>query len=228
MPESLARDLPDAAPNPAPSFEPAEIGPFCSPAAAHAGARIGPNALIQVAGALENAFGKDETATVFAEAGLSRYLEQLPTSLVLETEAIRLHHTLRRRLGLRKAELLSRDAGRRTADYLLAHRIPRTAQILLKLMPRRLASHLLVGAIGRHSWTFAGSGRFIGRGGRPTRLSISDCPLSRGIESNGPVCDYYTATFERLFRVLVSPDAYAIETDCKAAGAESCRFEVRF
>ena len=227
MPETLARKLPEAARKPAPSFALAETGPVCSPAAMHAGARIGPNALIQMAEALRETLGATEAEAVFAEAGLSHYLGHPPSSLVLETEAIRLHQTLRRLLGPRKAELLSRNAGRRTADYLLAHRIPRSAQLLLKLMPRRLASHLLVNAISRHAWTFTGSGRFHGQAGRPVRLSILNSPLSRGIAADGPVCSYYTATFERLFRVLVSPDAYAVETACKATGAEACRFEIR-
>ena len=227
MPETLARKLPEAIHRPAPSFALAETGPVCSPAALHAGARIGPNALIQIANALEEALGAKEAAAVFAEAELSHYLAHPPRSLVLETEAIRLHHALRRRLGSRQAELLSRSAGRRTADYLLAHRIPRSAQLLLRLMPRRLASHLLVNAISSHAWTFAGSGRFRGQAGRPVKLSILDSPLCRGIEADRPVCDYYTATFERLFRVLVSPDSYAVETACRATGAEACRFEIR-
>jgi divinyl protochlorophyllide a 8-vinyl-reductase len=43
-----------------------------------------------------------------------------------------------------------------------------------------------------------------------------------------PACDYYAATFERLFTVLVHPDAKVVETDCMGRGASACRFEIRW
>ena len=48
----------------------------------------------------------------------------------------------------------------RTGDYLLAHRIPKPVQALLKRLPAPLAARVLLAAITRHAWTFAGSGRF--------------------------------------------------------------------
>ncbi|WP_119166292.1 bacteriochlorophyll 4-vinyl reductase [Algihabitans albus] len=228
MSQTCAKDLPEAAPNPESLLGVAEAGPCCSPLAGRAGARIGPNSLIQVASALEVTVGAERTALLFAGAGLSHRLAVPPQSLVPELEAVRLHGHLRRSLGLRTAQAVAREAGRRTADYLLAHRIPRVAQIALRLLPRRLASHLLVKAIGRNAWTFVGSGVFVGRGGRPARLAVFDGPLCRGVTADSPLCDYYTATFERLFRKLVDADAYGVEIDCQASGAQVCRFEIRF
>jgi divinyl protochlorophyllide a 8-vinyl-reductase len=42
------------------------------------------------------------------------------------------------------------------------------------------------------------------------------------------VCDFYAATFERLYRELVDPRTTAVETACAAAGAAECVFELRF
>ncbi|WP_235823343.1 4-vinyl reductase [Azohydromonas sediminis] len=43
-----------------------------------------------------------------------------------------------------------------------------------------------------------------------------------------PACDFYAATFERLFRALVHPRASVAETACEACGDDACRFEVRW
>ncbi|MFG5410971.1 V4R domain-containing protein [Piscinibacter sakaiensis] len=75
---------------------------------------------------------------------------------------------------------------------------------------------------------FAGSGRFeaaAGSGGRAT-LTIRGNPLCRGQLALAPACDYYAATFERLFRVLVHPDCRVAEVACEARGDTACRFEV--
>ena len=228
MPEMLPRRLPSAEAKPKALLESVEAGPSCSPLARRAGARIGPNSLTQVASALKASVGVERTKRIFAETGLTHRLVAPPQSLVPEIEAIRLHGHLRQALGAREAQVVVRDAGQRTADYLLAHRIPKAAQLLLRLLPGPVASHLLVEAIARNAWTFAGGGRFSGRGGRPTLLTLVNGPLSYAVETDRPVCDYYTATFERLFRKLISSDAYCIETACQACGAQACRFEIRF
>jgi divinyl protochlorophyllide a 8-vinyl-reductase len=123
---------------------------------------------------------------------------------------------------------VSHAAGVATADYLLAHRIPKPVQLLLKLLPAPLACRLLLAAISRHAWTFAGSGRFDARPGRPTLLTIRDNALCRGQHSDHPVCDYYAATFEQLFRVLVHRQARVTELSCEARGDDACSFEIRW
>ena len=100
--------------------------------------------------------------------------------------------------------------------------------MLLKRLPSHLSSTLLLRAIGRHAWTFAGSGTFSVRPGRPLRLVIAGGPISRGAKAGEAVCDFYAATFERLYRELVDPRTRAVETACEAAGAAECVFELRF
>lgn len=43
------------------------------------------------------------------------------------------------------------EAGRATADYILAHRIPASAQVVLRILPHRLAARALARAIARHA-----------------------------------------------------------------------------
>jgi divinyl protochlorophyllide a 8-vinyl-reductase len=190
--------------------------------------RIGPNAIIRMAEAVTARHGAGAAARLFLAAGLSRHLVEPPSHMVDEAEVIRLHVELRAMFGLEAARDLSRDAGRRTADYLLAHRIPKPMRALLPRLPARIGSRILLAAVARHAWTFAGSGHFSARPGRPVRLRIRDCPLCRGAESDQPLCEFYAATFERLFRVLVHPDATGRQTSCQASGAPACEFEIRW
>ncbi len=46
--------------------------------------------------------------------------------------------------------------------------------------------------------------------------------------ATAPLCDYYAATFERLFRALVHPRAVVVETACEACGADACRWRKPF
>lgn len=190
--------------------------------------RIGPNAIVRVAEAVTARHGAGATARLFLAAGLSRHLTTPPTRMVDEAEVIRLHAELRAMFGLEAAQALSREAGRLTAGYLLAHRIPKPMRVLLPRLPARLASRVLLAAVSRHAWTFAGSGHFTARPGRPVRLRIEDCPLCRGAESDEPLCEFYSATFEHLYRALVHPDATGRQSACQASGAPACEFEIRW
>lgn len=196
----------------------------------HAGTagRIGPNAIIRVAEVLRERLGADAMARLFGLAGLAAYVEHLPEAMVDEAEVTHLHAVLRASLGATAAAQVAREAGTRTGNYLLAHRIPKPVQALLKLLPAPLAARVLLSAITRHAWTFAGSGEFSAVPGRPVVLTIRDNPMCRGLTSDVPACDFYAATFERLFRELVHPQAHVVETACEACGDEVCRFEVRW
>jgi divinyl protochlorophyllide a 8-vinyl-reductase len=194
--------------------------------AAQAGARIGPNAITRTAEALMAASGAGEQARVFAAAGLVAHLVAPPTGMVDERDVVRLHRALRSELGNALAREIARDAGRRTADYLLENRIPRPLHHLLPRLPRRLAGAILLSAMRRHAWTFAGSGVFEARTGRPMLLAIQGCPLCRGAHADAPLCDYYAGTFERLFRMLIDRAAVVRETACAANGADACRFVI--
>jgi divinyl protochlorophyllide a 8-vinyl-reductase len=186
--------------------------------------RIGPNAVTRLAEALGTARAED----VFARAALSRRLAEPPGSMVPEEEVTALHRAARAALGDREADAAAREAGRLTALYLLANRIPRPLQRVLKLLPATLAARILTGAIGRHAWTFAGSGTFRVLPGRPMRLEIAGGPIPRAGAADHPVCGYYAATFETLFRALVSPRTQVAEVACEAMGASACVFELRW
>ncbi len=194
-------------------------------------ARIGPNAIIRVAEALNARTGDAEA--VFNDAGLAHYLADPPEQMVDEHDVIALQQALRHRLGLAEARSVSFDAGLRTGDYLLAHRIPRPAQRVLRLLPPGPASRLLLKAVAQHAWTFSGSGVFSFRPQsvlqrRPVQVSIADCPICRGSHAEEPVCDFYTGAFERLFRTLVSRHTEVTEVQCQAQGAAACVFEMRW
>jgi divinyl protochlorophyllide a 8-vinyl-reductase len=159
-------------------------------------------------------------------AGLDGYADAPPSQMVDEHEVIALHAAVRARLPVRAARGVARDAGLATGDYLLANRIPRPAQTVLRCLPSAWSGRLLSAAIARHSWTFAGSGRFEALPGRPFLVTICDCPICRGTQAAAPVCDYYAACFTRLFARLVHPWARAREIACMAEGAPACRFEI--
>lgn len=188
--------------------------------------RIGPNAVIRLAEALDAIESKAVTRKLFIAAGLAAYSDALPQAMVPEEEVTILHRRLRSELGPARAASVSWIAGLRTADYLLGHRIPKPVQRLLKVLPRRLAAFILLKAIGAHAWTFAGTSHFSWKMGRPITLAFEDCPLCRGDHSATPCCSYYSATFERLFRELISSDTTVRETACIATGGNACRFEL--
>jgi divinyl protochlorophyllide a 8-vinyl-reductase len=189
-------------------------------------ALIGPNAITQLTGALARELGRDCAQTMLRANGFGKYLDCPPRGMVDELDVIELHSAVRERLPggvFRSVELA---AGRSTADYLLAHRIPAAWQRLMHLLPTAVRTRLLLTAITRHAWTFAGSGRCTGRAGRPVAITIEGCAICCGAHANGPQCAYYAATFERLFAALVDRRAVAVETDCIAAGAPVCRFQI--
>jgi divinyl protochlorophyllide a 8-vinyl-reductase len=59
-------------------------------------------------------------------------------------------------------------------------------------------------------------------------LSIRHNPLCAGLAADAPACDFYAATFERLFQVLVHPRSRVREVACEACGDAECRFEIRW
>jgi divinyl protochlorophyllide a 8-vinyl-reductase len=198
-----------------------------SAASLHHG-RIGPNALIRVAEALRASGGMALEQQVFVAAGLERYLGAPPQAMVDEDEVARLHRALCRILGEPTADRMSRRAGAATADYLLAHRIPRPLQAVLRRLPAALSARVLLHAIARHAWTFAGSGDFRWQGGAVLQFSVHGNPLCRGAIATQPACSYLAATVEHLFRQLVHPATGVTETACEALGADACRFEIRW
>jgi divinyl protochlorophyllide a 8-vinyl-reductase len=186
--------------------------------------RIGPNAVTQLIAALRLSGQSSLAGPIFAEAGALDWLTDPPEDMVDERPVGRLHRSVRAVLPVPEATVLLREAGRLTANYLLAARIPRLVQFVLRCLPPRLAAAVLVPAIRAHAWTFAGSGRFTAHIGSPTVFEVTDNPLCRDEHAPACVCAWHAAVFERLFQALVSPQTHVTETSCAARGDAQCRF----
>jgi divinyl protochlorophyllide a 8-vinyl-reductase len=187
---------------------------------------IGPNAIIQTAAALETHLGAPRASRLIADA-TGRPVGAMPTGMVDEREVNRLVHALRETLDPALVEAVLHDAGVRTAAYLIEHRIPRLAVVLMRCLPNALALRLLLAGIMRHTWTFAGTASVrIVRGATP-RLVIAGCPMCRGITANAPACHFYAATLATLLARTISPRADVIEVRCEALGDHACEFAMR-
>jgi len=186
-------------------------------------ARIGPNAAIQLAAALGDIEGGDAARKVFGGAGLVRWLDDPPDEMIDQTVAARLHHEVRVSLPSDSAHAVLADAGRRTGAYILAHRIPKLAQTVLKVLPAGLALPLLLAAIKAHAWTFVGSGVFRVQ---MRRLHIEANPLAEARAAT-PQCVWHACVFETLIQALVAPEARVSEVACCSTGAPACVFEIQ-
>jgi divinyl protochlorophyllide a 8-vinyl-reductase len=184
-------------------------------------ARIGPNAIHQHLPVLDAAIGPTLRHALLHRAGVA---EPAPDCGMLpEDEVIHLHRAVWLFLPDRAAQI-QRASGLAVGDYILANRIPKAAQWLIRHLPARLGAALLARAIARHAWTFAGSGGFRILSTSPLTFEIARNPLALGPEGGGPSCHWHAAVFERLFSRLVWPDARIQETECCACGDPACRF----
>lgn len=167
-------------------------------------ARIGPNAVIQIVAAARDQLDDTQANVLLREAGLDHYTAELPSKMIPEPEVASLHAALARTQSEQVALKIAADAGVRTADYLLANRIPATARFVLKCLPASLSARLLLAAISKHAWTFAGSGTFHFDSRKPVSISICDSPLFADKHAARLADAYFRATFQRLFHVLVN------------------------
>lgn len=188
--------------------------------------RIGPNAILQVIDSVTARLGLDQTQSLFDSAGLQHHLTSRPQTMVSESDVAALQRQLRENFGPELAREISWDAGLRTGDYLLANRIPKLAQVVLRRVPAGLAARVLAKAIGKHSWTFAGSGTLHIQPGSPFSFIIQRNPICSRIQSDVPVCHYYAATFERIFQAIVHPNSRVVEIECEATGGSACVFQI--
>ena len=171
---------------------------------------------------LERELGAAEAAALIRRAGIAALPDGL--AMIPEREAAALHRRLRAEHPAR-APRLAAEAGARTADYLLAHRIPAPVRGILRHLPPAAAAAILSRAIARNAWTFAGSGTFRREGA--WRFAIAANPLVAGEFSRSPLCQWHAAVFGRLYRELVAPDCLCTETRCTAEGAgASCVFVI--
>jgi len=164
----------------------------------NAGALIGPNAVLQMAWAMEGTIGAAAAREVLEVAGI----DALPSgeAMICEGEALRLHHALAM-LHPADANDIAVAAAVGTADYIIANRIPRLAARLLRWLPAPLAARLLMRAIEKHAWTFVGAGQFTVTG--PWHFTID---RSRSGDATAPpdtLFLWYAQVFARLYSQLV-------------------------
>ncbi len=183
---------------------------------------IGPNAVLQMLPQIERLGGPERVQRMLACADIQTVPDG--TQMIPEAQAARLHRLVRAEEPLLAAGLTA-AAGRDTARYILAHRIPKPAQFVLHSLPARLAAPLLSRAIRAHAWTFVGSGRFEARD--PWHFIIHSNPVIRGETSHTPLCFWHACVFEELYRTLVHPLCRCVETACGAQpGYKACRFRI--
>lgn len=182
--------------------------------------RVGPNAILQSREALKGLGGPAMAQAVFDAAGLADMLDCPDDRMVPEAVAARLHRAIAAHFPRDEALRVARDAGRRTGAYILTHRIPRPARWVLRRLPARASGPILLRAIHRHAWTFAGSAGVAHDAGPPMRFEIRRNPLAV------PGCPWHCAVFETLFRRLVDRDLAVVHESCCAEGADACRFRI--
>lgn len=172
----------------------------------NAPAMIGPNAILQSVETMREALGEKQTAGILRDAQITA----LPSGehMIPEIEAIRLHRwlSLHEPIG---SYAIAAEAGRRTADYIITHRIPRAAAWVLRALPARLAAPLLMAAIRRHAWTFIGSGRFEVQD--PWHFTIDRECAHDPVLPPETLFHWYAAVFTRLYRELVDPRSRCVD-----------------
>ena len=140
-------------------------------------------------------------------------MKRIPTALFA---------ALWRTLPDQTARTIAREAGRQTAFYVMENRIPALARFALGRLPSPIAHRLLLSAIKKNAWTFAGSGQCRIHPGSPTLIEIAGNVMSM------PGCVWHAGVFETLFGGLCGGQPRVDHTACCADGASVCRFEIRF
>lgn len=179
-------------------------------------ARIGPNAIIQTFNALSARLGEDRAHLIFKSANHEKYIGNMPTEMVSEAEFHALVDAILAAIGEQDTAGVLKDSGQRTADYLLKNRIPGIFQWLVRRMPERLGMKLLLFAISKNAWTFAGSGAFSFAVGESMAIRVRV-----RFPSEPVVAYFYGGTFDKLLCTLINPKvAIAIEAHSDQDGID--------
>lgn len=182
--------------------------------------RIGPNSVIQLGRSLDELFGRRAAERVFGAAGFTSLLGTPPEKMIDETIPAALFQALWQTLPDADAKEAAYSAGTLTASYLLEHRIPSPVRAIFKILPARVGARLLLRAIERNAWTFAGSGACSTQVGKTYVIEIANNPLAM------PDCAWHRGVFEKLFTELVSSRTRVRHIRCCSSCAAACRFEV--
>ncbi len=189
--------------------------------------RIGPNAIIQTAGVLRDRIGTERAGALVRRA-TGYDLHALPAHMVDEREPLALVQAVLMEFGPSHSAAIMREAGQRTAEYLLGNRIPKPVQWVMRLAPQPVGLSILLKAMKSNAWTFAGSGSFeYAQTGSGTELTFRSCAMCRDMLSSVPMCDFYAGTFEQLIKVLVCATVHVVEVECIAHGGRCCRFALQ-
>jgi divinyl protochlorophyllide a 8-vinyl-reductase len=194
--------------------------------AAPSSGKIGPNSLIQTVQSLKDFYGEEKARRILQEGGQGHLLTYQPHEMIDEGQFITLARMLYRDLGLTEALTVLRRSGNLTGEYVLKNRLPRPVQFIIKLLPQKLALKMMLTAIGKNSWTFAGSGTYTFTTGSKPQIFIQNTILRHAVEADRPACSYYRGAFETLLKTLVSKRLEVEEVECGAAGADRCVFNL--
>ncbi|MGZ6059647.1 MAG: bacteriochlorophyll 4-vinyl reductase [Myxococcaceae bacterium] len=184
-------------------------------------ARIGPSAVLQTLRAVEELEPRSRAA-VESRAPM----EPLEEGMIPERVFVQLIRAVRDVLPRERAEAVLRRSGALTADDVRSHRIPAAIRATLAGLPAFLAMPLILQAIERHAWTFAGAGTF---GSEGKMLLLDGAPTARpesGPPGTGCSCAYYEGAFEGLLR-LAAREVRVTEVACQASGAAKCQFRIQ-
>ena len=181
---------------------------------------VGPNAVVQLAVTLEEMIDRGEARSFFSRLGFEELYDTPPDEMIDQRIPAQLMRALWDHFPDEMAQAIAATAGQKTADYVIAHRIPGIAKASFRIMPRSLAAKMLLKAIRRNAWTFAGSGACEVSRDQPHLISIRENPLAM------PDCAWHVAVFERLFRRLVYGETRVSHLSCCKSGAEACTFAI--
>ena len=182
-------------------------------------AKIGPNSIIQTVAALEARYGKAEAEARLAVAGYGHLVGNLPSEMVEEEKFHSLVTALDGEIERKELEEILTDSGERTAAYLMKVRIPGFFQKILKPLPPPIAFRLLLFAISKNAWTFAGSGDFSYTTEKTPLITV------RVKSPTVPVVGYfYLGTFTKLLKELVNPKTRIDELTTGESGSFVCRY----
>ncbi len=195
--------------------------------ATHGTGKIGPNAIIQTVAALQELLGDEGARGVLVRGGAGDLPDHLPHALIDEREFHALVELLIEQIGSERTNQVMERSGQLTADYVFANRIPAFVRVLLRLLPPRLGLRLLLPAMQRHTWTFAGSGVFAYDLMPTPSLSIANGSLFDTPAMASAMCAYYRGAFEQMFRKLICPRATLHELECQARGDRRCRYAIQ-
>ncbi|MGB9751428.1 bacteriochlorophyll 4-vinyl reductase [Roseiflexus castenholzii] len=195
--------------------------------AARGTGKIGPNAIIQTVAALRDRLGDEAARATLVRGGAGDLPDHLPHELIDEREFHALVELLLEQIGEEQTNQVMARSGQLTSEYVFANRIPAFARLLLRLLPPSWGLRLLLPAMQRHTWTFAGSGVFAYDLTPTPSISITNGALFDTPAMAAAMCAYYRGAFEQMFQKLICSRATLHDLECQARGDRCCRYAIR-